>query len=423
MNIWIELSTVLVEVFLPWYFFSGMLGKAIRSWPLKAAVGAVYTIALAALSLLLPPSLLRSTAIIALTYFCVRIYFNKSWLAILYPTVLFFLFAILVDSFCSTLLQLSGFPANELMGAGIDRLIYNTLCKLLHLLCLYIVLAINKTRFDTYSIFKALPLLSCQVLSIYICQRNFLILMAGTGPDFLHFETLGLLYINLIMCAFVETLNRAHEREREEKAARQKLELQRTYYLDILERQEETRRLWHDIKKYMASMESLVANENQEEAQECLKQIQSAFSGISGTVDTGNQLIDSIFAYGMKNASERSVIVRPDIWVDTHIDFPATDMFVIIGNTMDNAIEACCQMEDEASRVVSVVLHQSNHLLLYEIRNPYSGKKLQRPGKIHGYGLKNVEACVARNDGVMSISKENGIFEVSIQLNLGEQIQ
>ena len=418
MNIWIELATVLVEVFLPWYFFSGMLGRATRPLPLKAAVGAIYAAALAALSLLLPASPLRSTTIMILTYFSAKIYFNKGWLATSYPTILFFAFAILTDILCGMLLQSGGIPAGELMGSGTARLIYNILCKLFHLLCLYIILTIIKAKSYTYSLLKALPLLSCLLLSIYICQQNFFIIIERNGPDFLRFETLSLLYINLIMCAFVETLNRSHERE-EERTARQQLELQKNYYLDIMERQEETRRLWHDIKKYMASMESLVASENREEAQKCLEQIQSAFSAIANTVDTGNKQIDSILAYGMKKAEELGVTIHPEIWVDGQMNFPATDLFVIIGNTLDNAIEACCQIEEKTARVVSVVIHQKNHLLLYEVSNPCNGKKLNRPGNVHGYGLKNVETCVARNDGLMDISKNDGIFVVSIQLNLG----
>lgn len=421
MNIWIELSTVAVEIFLAWYFFSGMLGRANSSKKIRAVVGVIYVAMLAMLSLFIPSSSLRSSIIIILTFLAAKIYFNRKWFSTIYPTILFFLFAILSDILCGTLLQISGIPSDALMGDGIDRIIYNILCKLLHLLCLYIILTITKPQFDTRSsVFKNLPLLSCQILSIYICQKNFLIVMEGHGPSFLRFETLGLLYINLIMCAFVETLNRSHEREREVEIARQQLKLQKDYYLDIMERQEETRSLWHDMKKYMASMEALIDNENPEEAQQCLDNIQSVFSEIANAVDTGNKLIDSILTYGMKKAEEFAVTIRPEIWVDSRIDFPATDLFVIIGNTLDNAIEACCQIEDEAKRIISVGLHQKNHLLLYEISNPYSGKKTQKPGKIHGYGLKNVEVCVERNDGLMSISKENGVFAVSIQLNLGE---
>lgn len=420
MNIWIELSTVVVEVFLPWYFFSGMLGRANSSRITMVIVGVTYTAALAVLSLFIPSSAMRSSIIMGLTYLAAKLYFNKSWVSTIYPTIMFFLFAILSDILCGTLLQLSGVPADALMGDGVDRLIYVILGKLLHLLCLYIVLTITKPQVSTQSIFKALPLLSCQILSTYICQKNFLIVMDGNGPEFLRLETLGILYINLVMCVFVEVLNRSHEREREAEIGRQQLELQKNYYLDIMERQEETRSLWHDIKKYMATMEALVDSENKEEAQQCLDNIQSTFSELANTVDTGNKLIDSILTYGVKKAEELTVTIQPEIWVDSKIDFPATDLFVIIGNTLDNAIEACCQIEDESKRIVSMGLLQKNHLLFYEISNPYNGKKTQKSGRIHGYGLKNVEACVERNGGLMSISKENGVFAVSIQLNLGE---
>ncbi len=420
MNIWIELATVAVELFLLWYFFTGMLGRSNSPGVLKILAGIIYGAALSALSLFVQSSPTRSAAIMILTFLAAKIYYRKSWVTTVYPTVLFFLFAILSDILCGTLLQLSGVPSDALMGDGIARLIYNVFGKFIHLICLYIILILVKAPSDMKSILKALPLLSCQLLSIYICQQNYLIVIQNDGPSFIRFETLSLLYINLIMCAFVDTLNRSHEREKEAEEAKQQLTLQKNYYLDILERQEETRSLWHDIKKYMASMEALVDSKNKEEAQQCLDSIQSAFSEIANTVDTGNKLIDSILTYGVKKAEEVGVTIRPEIWVDSKIDFPATDLFVIIGNTLDNAIEACCQIEDEAKRIISVGLHQKNHLLLYEISNPYNGKKTQKPGKIHGYGLKNVEACVERNDGLMSISKENGIFAVSIQLNLGE---
>ena len=110
------------------------------------------------------------------------------------------------------------------------------------------------------------PLLSCQLLSIYICHQNYAIIIRENSPDFLYFETLSLLYINLVICAFVETLNRSFEREQESELVRQQLETQKNYYLDILERQEETRSLWHDIKKYMTTMETLVANEDRDAA-------------------------------------------------------------------------------------------------------------------------------------------------------------
>lgn len=420
MNIWIEVSTVIAEVFLPWYFFSGMLGQSNRSAISKLTLGVIYAVLLSLLSLLVPASSIRSAIIIIITYLTAKAYFNKSWLTTLYPTVLFFFFAILADIICGAIMQFGGIPTDAIMGDGFGRLVYNITCKLVHLVSLYMVLALVRPGVNAQSVLKSFPLLSCQLLSIYICHQNYAIIIRENSPDFLYFETLSLLYINLVICAFVETLNRSFEREQESELARQQLETQKNYYLDILERQEETRSLWHDIKKYMTTMETLVANEDRDAAKACLTQLQSVFSDISNSVDTGNKLIDSIFTYGMKKAADNNVTLKLEIWVNSNLSFSSTDLFIIIGNTLDNAIEACSQIDDKKERVVSVWLYQKNHLLLYEISNPYNEKSSKKAGKIHGYGLKNVSACVEKNDGIINIEKSHSIFDVSIQLNLND---
>ena len=272
MNIWIELSTVIVEVFLPWYFFSGMLGQSNRSAISKLTLGVIYAVLLSLLSLLVPASSIRSAIIIIITYLTAKAYFNKSWLTTLYPTVLFFFFAILADIICGAIMQFGGIPTDAIMGDGFGRLVYNITCKLVHLVSLYMVLALVRPGVNAQSVLKSFPLLSCQLLSIYICHQNYAIIIRENSPDFLYFETLSLLYINLVICAFVETLNRSFEREQESELVRQQLETQKNYYLDILERQEETRSLWHDIKKYMTTMETLVANEDRDAAKACLTQ-------------------------------------------------------------------------------------------------------------------------------------------------------
>jgi len=419
MNIWIELATVCIEILLPWYFYSGMLGKSCCRLPVKVAIGAIYAIALSALSVFVAASSLRASGIMILTYIAAKAYYRRSWMETFYPTVLFFLFAIAADTICGIILQSGGIAPEALMGDGFERVIYNVFGKLVHLICLYVLLLVLKARFDTSTIIKALPLLSCQLLSIFICYQNYFMVSNNDGLKFLRFETLSLLYINLIMCIYIELLNRLHQREKETAEEKQQLLLQKKYYSDIIQRQEDTRSLWHDIKKYMASMEALVANENRQEAQKCLGRISTAFSDVINVIDTGNPLIDNILNYGMKKAVGMNVRLLPEVWVDKQINFPAEDLFVIIGNTMDNAIEACANIERE--RVVSVCILQKNNVLLYEIENPYVEENAYKPGDVHGYGLKNVISCVERNDGLMSITKENDIFKVSILLNLKEK--
>ena len=211
MNIGIELFTVVIEVFLPWYFFSGMLGSSNVSNNSKLAIAIFYSVALALLSTVLSTLPTKSALIMVITYVAAKLFFRKNWISTLYITILFFLFAIISDILCGTILQLSGITPKELMGQGVDRLIYNMLCKLMHLLCLYIILSVSKLKIYAHGIVKSLPLISCLVLSIYICQQNYLLIISGNGADFLRFETISIMYINLVICAFVDTLNRSDQ--------------------------------------------------------------------------------------------------------------------------------------------------------------------------------------------------------------------
>ena len=93
-------------------------------------------------------------------------------------------------------------------------------------------------------------------------------------------------------------------------------------------------------------------------------------------------------------------------------------LYIIIGNTMDNAIEACDAFPADHKPSISCTLRQKNHVLLYEISNPIPQVSVKKAGVIHGYGLENVKECVNRNSGFISVKNENDIFCVSITLNV-----
>ena len=105
------------------------------------------------------------------------------------------------------------------------------------------------------------------------------------------------------------------------------------------------------------------------------------------------------------------------LWVSQELCISPVDLYVIIGNTVDNAVEACAQLP-ETERKIHIILRQANHMLFYEISNPFDSSGYKKPGQIHGYGLKNVEKCVKNNHGNMEILRENMSFTVSIRLTV-----
>ena len=423
MSVQIELLTVAAEVFITWYFYTGVLGKTRQSVWLKTAVLTLYFALIASLSVFMGTGIVRLSLMLLLTFAFAKLYFDRPWLSLIYPTVLFFLLAVASDVLCGSFLQTKGASAQALMGNGNIRMIYNAMGKLCHLLLAFISLTFMKFKTEKAAVLRAFPLLSCQMVSIVIYHFNFASALQGTKSNTYSLEAMGLLYINIIVCIYIELLNRYYEERSKAELSRQQLEVQKNEYMQIMERQELTRALWHDIKKYAAAMETLARSDAGEETQRILSDLKTRFEPIENVYDTGNGLVDSILNYGAKKAAEQVVRINAEVWVDGHFDFPAADLFVIIGNTIDNAIEACVQLERYEDRRVDILLKQRNHMIFYEIRNKFDPSQKKKGGGIHGYGLKNVKACVERNEGIISIRQENCFFTLTVQLNLGDQAE
>lgn len=418
MNIRTELFTVIAEVFLAWYFFSGIFGKSrLPAWA-KIVILVVYASILTSLTVLMDADIRRLLLMLLTTFCFVKFYFRIPFVSQIYPIILFFLLAIISDVICGTFLQSKGMSAEALMGSGSVRIIYNSMGKLCHLLLIFISLTFIKLKTEKAVMLKALPLLSCQIISIVIYHFNFISVLEGMKPFIVNLEAIGLLYINIIICVYMEVLNRYYIERNKAELSEQQLQAQKNQYIQIMNRQEETRSLWHDIKKYMAAMETLANADASEEMKNSLANIKNALEPIENIYDTGNSLVDSILNYGVKKASEHGVKINAQIWVDQHFNFPATDLFVIMGNTIDNAVEACAQLQADDDRNIYIQLKQKNHLLFYEIKNNYNTEQKKKIGDIHGYGLKNVKSCIERNGGKMAFNCDGNVYELSFYLNL-----
>ena len=186
--------------------------------------------------------------------------------------------------------------------------------------------------------------------------------------------------------------------------------MQQEYYDQLRVQHEETRALWHDISKYLRA--SQVDNSDA-----ALQEVQQMLDSISQVVDVNNRVVSVILNEYFQTAKDAGVSIELDVLVPTELFVTAADLYVLLGNTLDNAIEACTELPKEQRRI-SLKLKKHNSMLYYEISNPYDEKHLQRArGNYHGFGLKNVAKCVEKYRGKLDVSKANGVFRVVAHLN------
>ena len=304
------------------------------------------------------------------------------------------------------------------MAGGNSRAINLILAKTAHFVIVLIASLILRRNRATLSVKQVSPLLPCLILTMYIC-----ILFYRIIPDIdndlsipLVIALIGLLYINVIIIINTQSIKTNIIDIEEQKLAVHNYEMQKKYYLSAIKDRDETRALWHDIKKHVIALEALMDSHDIISAKKEYEYLRHSCDELGMLVDIENTTLNAILHHNIIRAKLSDIPVNLDAQVSPELDISAVDLSVIIGNTFDNAIEECVTLGD-VPKSIDVTIIQKNHLLLYEICNPCLLISHKKTGAFHGYGLRNVKRCIDKYGGSMENGIIDGQYRVSIRLN------
>lgn len=188
------------------------------------------------------------------------------------------------------------------------------------------------------------------------------------------------------------------------------------------------RKLKHDIENHLMCIREYAVRKEFEGAIDYIDDILNGENYLKNNseINTGNIVVDTLLNY------KKSVMEKSDIKLNLRIEIPQklrfndADICVILGNCLDNSIEAVCKLDDVSKREVNVDLVYRKKGLLIRISNPFSGdiKKDTNGNPVttkadkenHGMGLCSVKNAVSKYNGAMNISTDNSMFKVQILL-------
>ena len=304
-----------------------------------------------------------------------------------------------------------------LMQAGAVRVIYVVFSNLLQIPLLILVSHFFNREESDLRIVWLLPLISIQLASISVCYVVQCHAADKDFPDYMVFFMAVLLFVNIMIVFYVEALRKNEKEKYLAELTEQHYHLQIEYYQQLLEKQQETKALWHDIKKYTAAMQAVAAQNDSEQLRQIAQAAADAYERVKDISAVGNPVVDALLNQYLRSAKENQIQVLLDITIPEVLAISTLLLSVVIGNTFDNAIEACRLIAPE-KRMIHLKLRKQNRILFYSIENPYIDAVTQlRVGKHHGYGLKNVERAVNQNNGNFQLEKVDGNFIVQIRLN------
>ncbi len=249
------------------------------------------------------------------------------------------------------------------------------------------------------------------LVPVILCEEA--IRYGGTAkalaPEFFAFVWLFYAGIRLIHTGSVME-KKAHAYLQKQQTARHYVQ-QEEYYQQLLDKQKETRALWHDLNKYLRAAKA------ETPSAQALEQLESLLDSATGIIDVGNRVVNVILNEYTQAAKAAGIELRLKVNVPEELFVSAADLYVLIGNTMDNALEACKALPAH-QRLIDLTLRTHNDLLYYKLVNPYSPQD-RNPKKDpdRGFGLQNVRRCVESYNGILDLIQKDGYYTVSAHLN------
>lgn len=263
-------------------------------------------------------------------------------------------------------------------------------------------------------------------LSIFVIPAGTMILvLIMISSDYVYYvkETIIsiviLLVINVFVFYFYDELMKSYESKFEKTLLQQ----QNNAYLKQLEiinqSKENIRIIRHDLKNHALSLKHYIDNNDGMGASEYLDNILEYINYSKEYAKSGNSEIDSIINYKMDLAEKHNIKSAVDLAIPDKLNINSFDLSIIIGNLLDNAIEAASKAEE---RFINISLELDRNVLYISISNSYEGKLKFNGSKLsttkdnenHGLGLNSVHKSVEKYNGTMNIRHDNHVFYVDI---------
>lgn len=178
----------------------------------------------------------------------------------------------------------------------------------------------------------------------------------------------------------------------------------------------------HDMKQQLLYVQGLM-EKNPEEAYKYVDVlIDTADKKEKDIAFSGNITVDALLNHKYLLARKYGIEFKMQLSIPVELPQFSGDICIVVGNLLDNAIEAL--MQEEKNKKIEMVMKYEQKKLYINVKNYYSGKLLkkdngdyitQKADKAnHGIGLNSVKKCVDKNEGIILIKTENNIFDVTV---------
>ena len=178
---------------------------------------------------------------------------------------------------------------------------------------------------------------------------------------------------------------------------------------------QEMRGYKHDFHHHLQMLKGQLESGQTRRALDYLEQLDRQLMDVDTLLKTGNIALDAILSAKVSQAKAAGISVTLKANVPEGLLLSDLELSIIVGNLLDNAIEACAGASGE--RFLRIFMGMKGKMLYFSMLNA-SGGKLSRKGSLfasskeglHGFGLRRAEAILEEHGGWCKYNSEEGAF-------------
>lgn len=369
-----------------------------------------------------------TTAVSVITTFLLCLFFRCSMKARLLAAISFQVLVFLGEAVFTVLINQIHPEIFETSSTSLLYIIMNTGSKIMLLLLCLVVSFLFKKQRDALTIEYNVLLFITPFVSLII----FMFVPLDQLYTFHNITFHEILFVSLIVLNIINyiLIQRTHESARLQilhTQMEQQLAFQKDKLIQLSESYRQGRRIIHDIKKQYYCIQEYISKEEYEGLRDFTKDAIHDLESTYVRYNTGNLVIDSFLTNYDTLAAKNSIPFSASLNVNyNRVPINDYDLCVILGNILDNSMNACKRTTYENRFIHIQIDTTDNNQFIILCTNSSPTEPARHPEKDsleHGLGLGNIQRIVDRNHGLVSYQDQQGEFRITVVIPILDKQQ
>lgn len=195
-------------------------------------------------------------------------------------------------------------------------------------------------------------------------------------------------------------------------------QMRELYYESLQSRQTQVRTLRHDLRNHLCAVQGLLAQGETENAQKYLAELTSSPALHGAKHICENELANVVFSCKLEEMERCGLLPDVLVTLPKELSIADTDLCALLGNVLDNAIEAGKNAQD---KIITVRARADRGMLMLCVKNSFRDKPIVESGilttnklnpKEHGLGVRGMQEIATRYGGTLETSIYQNQFEL-----------